>query len=159
MTQDNPYAPPTASTTPNTPQQPPPGVAIDEGTLSFSSYGWEVVSDMAKWMRIVAGFLFVVGSLMVLMGLGFAVCANQFVSRMGGAMTGSVVAGIFLYAVFLIASATWLRGAARHFYEGVMGDATNPLAMGFRKLRLYLIGYGLLQVVGLATTVIQLVLR
>jgi hypothetical protein len=160
MDQRNPYAPPAASTAPATPQQPPPGgVAADEGTLNLSSYGWEVVSDMAKWMRIVAGFFYVFGGIMALVGLGFLACASRFTGRIGGAMTAGVIAGTVLYAVFLIVSATWLRGAAKHFYEGVMGDATSPLALGFRKLRLYLIGYGLVQLVGLATTIIQVVAR
>lgn len=157
MTRENPYAPPAASTEPQAPQLRPNAVAADEGTLNLSSYGWEVVSELAKWMRIVAGFFFAFGGLMAIVGLGFAACSGRFTGSMGGAMTGGVIAGALLYAVFLIASAIWLRGAARHFYEGVMGDATSPLALGFRKLRLYLIGYGLVQLVGLATTVIQVV--
>lgn len=132
------------------------GGPADEGTLSLSGYGWELVSDLAKWMRIVSGFLFVFGALMLVVGFGFLACASRFSNSTAGLAT---MGGAFVYGVLLFFGGTWLRGAATHFYEGVMGDATSPLAQGFRKLRLYLILYGVANLVGLGISIFQLVVK
>jgi len=154
MSNDNPYAPPAAAT--EAPVIPSGNVAAEAGTLSLSGYGWEVVSDLAKWMRIVSGFLYVFGVIMVFVGLGFAACS----SRLGSTgIAGAVIAGALLYAILLILGGTWLRRAATHFYEGVMGDAPSPLALGFRNLRLFLILYGVANLLGLGITVYQLLAK
>jgi hypothetical protein len=54
--------------------------------------------------------------------------------------------------------ATWPRQAAAQFFDGVLSDAEQPLASGFRKLRLYLILYGIYGILGLIGNVIELVL-
>jgi hypothetical protein len=65
---------------------------------------------------------------------------------------------MIFWTVFFFAGATWLRGAAWHFYDGVLSNAEHALAHGFRKLRLYLIFYGVLGIVGLLQTVLQIVI-
>ncbi|MCC6749338.1 MAG: hypothetical protein IT371_16865 [Deltaproteobacteria bacterium] len=148
----NPYAPPVETASSHL--APPP---TEPGGLSLSAHGWEIVSSMARWMRIVSTLQYVFGGLL-LAGAAIATCAGGSV-RLGGARMGALAMGVgflVLLAVLLFLGATWLRRAALHFYDGVLSDAQSPLASGFRHLRLYLIMYGLFGVLGLAGTIVKL---
>lgn len=157
MTQDhNPYAPPAAHSTAPAAYAP----TLDTGPegLSLSERGWELVSQMAKWMRIVSIFMFIFGGLLVvgaaLLGLAGAGGASAKIPNLNMPI-GYFAVGALIYAVVTILSGIWIRGAAGFFYEGVMSDSPAPLAMGFRRLRLYLILYGLVGILGLGFTVAQ----
>jgi hypothetical protein len=150
--QQNPYAPPVESSA------QPPGPA---GGLSLSDHGWDIVSSLARWMRIVAVSEWVAAGLLVVGGL----IALSLVSRLGSLdsvapRSGSLMLGaVFVMALLFVVGGVWLRQAAAHFHDGVLADAERPLADGFRKLRLYLILYGVYAIVGLATQIYQLVGR
>jgi hypothetical protein len=153
----NPYAPPVESS--DVAYQAP----TSQGGLSISGQGWEIVTSMAKWMRIVSTFQYILGGLIAVGGLALiALAGSASASRMklfgmaGGAV---LMAGLFIaMAVLFVLGATWLRQAAAQFYDGVLSDAEQPLAHGFRKLRLYLILYGIYGILGLLGNVVELVL-
>jgi hypothetical protein len=153
----NPYAPPVESA--DVAYQAPTA----QGGLSISGQGWEIVSSMAKWMRIVSTFQYILGGLIAVGGVALlALTGSAASSRMklfGMAGGAAVMGGVFLaMAVLFILGATWLRQSAAQFYDGVLSDAEQPLANGFRKLRLYLILYGLYGILGLLGNIAELVL-
>ncbi|MCK5798292.1 MAG: hypothetical protein KAI47_13965 [Deltaproteobacteria bacterium] len=160
MSHENPYAPPAATTT------PPPGSARrrpapDAGTLDLSTQGMETVSGLAKWMRIAATFFTIFGVLMILAS-GLILMRSDFVTSVfhgsSPAATG-IIGGVLFYSVFMLLGALWLRRAARHFTLGVEGDATSPLAEGFKQLRRYLVLYGLFQLIGLGISLVKVAFR
>ncbi|MBW2735881.1 MAG: hypothetical protein JRH20_26135 [Deltaproteobacteria bacterium] len=157
MTQDhNPYAPPAPQAA--VPVGLAPTLDAGPGGLSLSDRGWDLVSQMAKWMRIVSVFMFIFAGILVLtalflgLGSGLGNIPNQPIPM------GYFAVGILLYSIVSLLSGIWIRGAAGHFYEGVMSDSPAPLALGFRRLRLYLILYGLVGILGLGFTFMQLVI-
>jgi hypothetical protein len=150
----NPYAPPVESA--DAAYQAP----TERGGLSVSGQGWEIVTSMTKWMRIVSTFQFIAAGLIGVMGLaivGLGGSASFFKLPVGAGMRGAAMAFGFFFtvlAVLFIFAAVWLRQSAAQFYDGVLSDAEQPLANGFRKLRLYLILYGIL---GLVANVAELI--
>jgi len=90
-----------------------------------------------------AALQYALGGLVVLVGMVLS-CRVAAMPQYGGGGLIALTMGLMLaYAVLAFLGATWLRRAARHFYEGVMLDHESPLARGFRNLRLYLILYGI----------------
>lgn len=155
---DNPYAPPVETSDAFQHAMP-----VAQGGLTISGQGWEIVSSMAKWMRIVSTLQYVGGALIGVLGLivvatGSTTMARSFTGGLRGgaavALGGSIL--LVMSALFFFA-ATWLRQSARHFYDGVLSDAERPLADGFRKLRLYLILYGVYAMLSLLGDVLKLV--
>jgi hypothetical protein len=157
MERDNPYAPPVE--TPDSPVEPP---VVGEGGLALSEEGWNIVSSMAKWMRIVSGFLYALGALL---GVAFLIVLVSGGSEIASSGAGAFEAGMFagagvmmiVVSVLMFFAATWLRQAAFHFYDGILSNTELALATGFRKLRLYLILYGLYAILGLAGEIYNLV--
>jgi hypothetical protein len=156
MEPKNPYAPPVETLEP---YQAPPQAA----GLSISGPGWEIVTGMAKWMKIVSTFLYIGAALCAVASLfslltGLTSLAGPFAIRGEAATAGGLASGSFLVMTVLFGlAATWLRRSATHFYEGVLSNAERPLADGFRNLRLYLILYGLYSILVLALNVAQIV--
>ena len=152
MPGENPYAPPVESA-----DAPDPTIAAGGG-LTISEHGWEIVASMARWMRIVSGLQYALGALVLIVGLVIG-CSLAGLSRHGSGRVALWSMGLmFVYAALAFCGATWLRRAARHFYEGVMRDHESPLALGFRNLRLYLILYGIFTVLGLVAEVVKAVM-
>jgi hypothetical protein len=148
----NPYAPPVESSDAYDASTAPP----ERGGLSISGQGWDIVTGMSKWMRIVSTMQYVGGAmLIVLLLLLLAFGGKMMRLGMGSTimLSGSI---LFLYTLLLFFGATWLRQAASHFYDGVLSDAEQPLAQGFRKLRLYMILYGVFGVLGLLAKIAEL---
>lgn len=129
----NPYAPPTASS-----EAPPDG-------LVFSTEGVEVVSSMAKWMRVLSTFYYISLALMLLGG-GCAMLS-------AGAMGLPVLVGFAIAGAFVGAAATWLRDAADYFERGVGGDDEFSLGMGFRKMRSYWIMFGIISILSALSSI------
>jgi hypothetical protein len=156
MDPQNPYAPPV-----ETADAPPPMVP-DTGGLTLSEQGWETVTSLAKWMRIVSTFFFIGGALMALGTLFALVGGGAALSRSGGlGATGGAAVGVGLFVmlattVLLFLGGAWLRQSAFHFYDGVLSNAEHALAQGFRKLRLYMILYGVWGILQLIKTVVEL---
>ena len=154
MDDRNPYAPPVESSD----AYPPPRPAA--GGLSLSSFGWDIVSGMSKWMKIVSVLLYIAGALFLTGSLAFASCAGQLPWASAGARAAQVwisIGALGVMGILFLAGATWLRQAATHFYDGVLAGAERPLGLGFRKLRLYLILYGLYAIFGLLAQIAGLV--
>jgi hypothetical protein len=153
----NPYSPPVESSDAYDASQAP----VERGGLSISGQGWDIVTGMSKWMKIVSTLQYVGGALLAVVLLVLVVAGGSFLRRAGssGAMAGVVGGGValFAYAILLFLGATWLRGAAVNFYDGVLSDAEQPLAQGFRKLRLYMILYGIFGILGLLGNVAELI--
>lgn len=162
MSQDhNPYAPPAVQS--QVPAAYAPTLAADEpGGLTLSERGWELVTQMAKWMRIVSVFMFIFGGILVVGAalLGLAGVGAGGAGNIQGLNipVGYFALGLFVYAAVTILSGVWIRGAAGHFYAGVMSDSPGSLALGFRRLRLYMILYGLVGILGLGFTIAQVVI-
>jgi len=156
MDPQNPYAPPVETT------DAPPLVPEQSG-LALSEQGWGTVTSLAKWMRIVGVFFYIGGAFAALGVLASAVTGGRgfgqaAAANLPTAMLALNILVMIFWTVFFFAGATWLRGAAWHFYDGVLSNAEHALAHGFRKLRLYLIFYGILGIVGLLQTVLQIVI-
>ena len=154
MADENPYAPPVETSEDYAPA-PPQG-----GQLSLSAQGWEIVSGMSKWMRIVSGLQYA-GAVLVGLGALFFISQSGRLIGDGGFTTRvlAVSAAVMVaYSLLLFFAASWLRQAASHFYQGVLSDHESPLAQGFRSLRLYLILYAIFSVVGLAGVLVKLAL-
>jgi hypothetical protein len=150
MPGENPYAPPV-----ETAEAPDAALAAAAGGLTISEQGWEIVAGMAKWMRIVSGLQYALGALVLVVGLIIG-CSLAGIARHGSGRVAAWSMGLmFVYAVLAFLGATWLRRAARYFYEGVVRDHESPLALGFRNLRLYLILYGIFTVLGLVAEVVK----
>jgi hypothetical protein len=78
---------------------------------------------------------------------------------LGGVGGGAVAVGVFVMlatTVLLFLGGVWLRQSAFHFYDGVLSNAEHALAQGFRKLRLYMILYGIWGILQLLKTVVEL---
>jgi len=141
---DNPYKPPAAGA----------DTAAEEGMFTFSDYDLETVSKMTTWMRLVSSLQFVIG-LLVLALLGWIAIATR------GALflfTPGIIVVVVLvaYVVLFMLGAQWLRKSCIAFYEGVEESSETGLAAGFRKLRLYLVLYGVFTVLGLVGSVLKL---
>jgi hypothetical protein len=151
---ENPYAPPGETSD---------GydlVAREGGSLSVSGQGWEIVAGLSKWMRIVSTLQYVIGALLAVLLLILIFAGRMILRRSlgGSAFLGTSLLLLLGTTLLLFFGATWLRQAATHFYDGVLSDAERPLAHGFRKLRLYLILYGIFGVISLVTDVVKLVI-
>lgn len=155
MDRENPYAPPVETA------QEAHFVPQDSGGLALSEQGWGTVTSLAKWMRIVSVFLFVFGGLTGLGALAVVVGGGVGMTRGLGLMQGGLAAGgglmLFVVAGLFILSGAWLRQSAFHFYDGVLSNAESALAQGFRKLRLFLILYGIYSLLQLAGGIYQAV--
>ena len=150
----NPYAPPVESSDGYDAAQAP----VERGGLSISGQGWEIVTGMSKWMKIVSTLQYVGGALLAVVLVILVVAGGSILGRAGGSTsaTAAVLGGgaaLAAYTILLFLGATWLRGAAVSFYDGVLSDAEQPLAHGFRKLRLYMILYGVFGIIGLLANV------
>lgn len=152
MPGENPYAPPVESADAHDP------VVAAGGGLTISEHGWEIVESMAKWMRIVSALQYALGALVLVVGMVLSCRLAALGGAAGGAAVGLAMGFMLIYAALAFLGATWLRRAARHFYEGVMLDHESPLARGFGNLRLYFILYGIFTVLGLAAEVAKAVL-
>jgi hypothetical protein len=151
--QQNPYAPPVESSDAYDASTAPP----ERGGLSISGQGWDIVAGMSKWMRIVSTMQYVGGALLIVLLLLLLAFGSRIMSDSGMGSTVALSGGIlFAYSLLLFFGATWLRQAATHFYDGVLSDAEQPLAQGFRKLRLYMILYGVFGVLGLLAKIAEL---
>jgi len=155
MEPENPYAPPV-----ETSDVPPPQVP-DTGGLTLSEQGWATVTSLAKWMRIVSTFFFVFGALLAVFSLIALIGGGAALSRGGGgAYGGGILAGsvvvMILITVMLFFAGAWLRQSAYHFYDGVLSNAEFALAQGFRKLRLYMILYGIYGILQPINTIWQM---
>lgn len=148
----NPYAPPVETSE----AAPVPRLA-EAGSLSLSGQGWDIVTGMARWMRIVAVSEWVAAGLLAVFGLILLVMVGRMSGLGSEARWGSLaIAALFVMAALFALGGAWLRQAASHFYEGVLSDAERPLASGFRKLRLYLILYGVYSIFGLIAQIYEL---
>lgn len=150
----NPYAPPVETSDPLVPG--PKG-----GALTLSEKGWETVTSLAKWMRIVATFFYICGGLLAAVAVISLITGSSMMDKASSLQQGGILAGsagvMLIVVVLLFLSGAWLRSAAFHFYDGVLSDAESALAQGFRKLRLFLILYGIYALLGLAENIYQLV--
>jgi len=157
MDQENPYAPPVETT-----DAPP--IVPDTPGLSLSEQGWGTVTSMAKWMRIVSTFFFIFGALLAVFSLIAIVGGGSMLGRAGSSgLAGGLFAGSMIFMLFvtvmLFVAGAWLRQSAYHFYDGVLSNAEHALAQGFRKLRLYMILYGVYGILQLINTVVQLFVK
>ena len=143
---ENPYQPPRSGGEP-----PPPA---DEG-IAFNDFDLERVSRATSWMRRVSSLQLVFGALLLAFTAFTAVRTLPLlsVSRTLLITLGSRAA----YAVVLLLGGVWLRQSCVAFYDGIMANAESGLALGFRKLRLYLILYGVFGLIGLAMLVVGMV--
>ena len=149
MRDENPYAPPVDS--PDAPAPTP-----RRGELSISAGGWLIVRSLARWMRVVSTVMILGAALCGLFGLLLLPRGNFAVApflTIPGTAAGAI---LVLIGGFFALAAIWLRQSARCFQEGVLADAERPLALGFRKLRLYLALYGVYSVLLLGSKLIQL---
>jgi len=158
MDDKNPYAPPVESSDGYDASQAP----VERGGLSISGQGWDIVTGMSKWMKIVSTLQYVGGALLAVVLVIMVVAGGSFLRRAGGSTSATaavigVGGALFAYTILLFLGATWLRGAAVNFYDGVLSDAEQPLAHGFRKLRLYMILYGVFGIIGLLANLAELV--
>ena len=152
----NPYAPPVESSD----AVPPP----PESGMALSEAGWATVTGMAKWMRIVSVFFFIAGALLGLsflaglVGGGMLFLGGSSTPGQGGLFAGGVLL-LLVMALLFIFGAIWLRQAAFHFYDGVLSNTESALAQGFRKLRLYMIAFGIYGILRLAMNAFNLLAR
>ena len=165
MTTHNPYAPPV-----ETPDLPLPGSSPSTPGLDISAQGWATVTSLSKWMRIVSTFTYIFAALIAVGSLIGLVVGGRLLSLGGsaaslgdGKLTMAALYGgivfMLLLSVVMFFSATWIRQAAYHFYDGVLSNAESSLARGFRKFRLYLILYGIFSIIGLFSELIQLAVK
>lgn len=145
---ENPYAPPAKDAA--------PGAPPDEGGITFNDYDLERVSKATSWMRRVASIQFGMGVLVfVLAGLIAALAGSKVAEPALLVVLGTMA----VYALILVLGGAWLKKSCVAFYDGIMQNAETGLALGFRKLRLYFILYGVFNLIGLAGTVLKLVGR
>lgn len=143
----NPYDPPVET------GGPLPAAAEADG-ITFSDYDLETVSRMTSWMRIVSTLQYIFAALLAAFTVWLGVAGGRvLLSTTIGVISVAVLAA---YALILWFGARWLRGACIAFYDGVNSDSEVPLALGFRKLRLYMILFGTFSLVGLAAAVLRL---
>jgi hypothetical protein len=142
---ENPYAPPA--------KDDAPGAPPDEGGITFNDYDLERVSKATSWMRRVASIQFGMGVMIVVLAALIAALAG---SHMAGPEMLIVLGIMGVYALILLLGGAWLKKSCVAFYDGIMQNAESGLALGFRKLRLYFILYGVFNLVGLAGTVLKL---
>ena len=144
---DNPYQPPA--------QDGEPAPVADQG-IAFNDFDLERVSRATTWMRRVSTLQFLLGGmLLVIVTLAAAVGGWRLLSLPRAAIG---VAAASAFGVLFLVAAVWLRQSCSAFYEGIMANAESGLALGFRKLRLYLIMYGIFGLFGIGLTVLGLVL-
>ena len=143
---ENPYAPPA--------KDGAPGAPPDEGGITFNDYDLEKVSKATSWMRRVASIQFGMGVLIFVLAGLFAALSGRHVSTPPVLiMLGTLV----VYGLILVLGGAWLRQSCVAFYDGIMQNAETGLALGFRKLRLYFILYGVFNLIGLGGTVLKFV--
>jgi hypothetical protein len=142
---DNPYAPPAAGGA--------PPAAEAGGGITFNDYDLERVSRATSWMRRVGS---------IQLGIGVAIFV---LTAIAGALAGKRVADSLMlvtlgmmavYALVLVLGGVWLKQSCVAFYDGINQNAETGLALGFRKLRLYFIVYGVIGLIGLAGTALKL---
>jgi hypothetical protein len=143
---ENPYKPPTKG------GEPSP--LADEG-IAFNDFDLERVSRATSWMRRVSSLQFVIGGLMLVLTAISAATSLPALSASPAVLIGIISVGA--YALLLLLGAAWLRQSCIAFYDGIMANAESGLALGFRKLRLYLVLYGIFGLVGLALIAVALV--
>ena len=156
MDPKNPYAPPVDTA------DAPPGMVPDTGGLALSEQGWATVTSLAKWMRVVGVFFYIAGAFSAMGVLAMIVSGGTLLSRssVSGMQGGMLILGglvMVIWTFFFFFGAAWIRSAAWHFYDGVRSNAEHALAHGFRKLRLYLIFYGILGIVDLLHSVLEMI--
>jgi hypothetical protein len=142
---ENPYKPPTKGGDPSP--------LADEG-IAFNDFDLERVSRATTWMRRVSSLQFVIGGLLLVLAAISAAMSLPALSASPAVLIGVVSAGA--YAVLMLLGAVWLRGSCVAFYDGIMANAESGLALGFRKLRLYLVLYGVFGLLGLALLALAL---
>ncbi|MCX4243957.1 hypothetical protein [Paraliomyxa miuraensis] len=133
---DNPFAPPTATA------DSPEGRG-----LVFSEEGVRVVSSLATWMRGLSTFYYVGVAFLALGACGALVT--------GSAAGVGVALGFSIVMLGLITAAIWLRSAASGFERGVYSDDEMTLGQGFRNLRAYLILMGIISILSLGSTILE----
>jgi len=135
LMEQNPFAPPTSA---------PPAA---EAGLVFSAEGVEVVSSLAKWMRGLSVFFY------ILIGLGgLGSCGLAATIGFDSGMSVVVLVGFLVGLAVLIAATIYLREAASGFERGVYSDDEMTLGAGFRSLRIYLIITGVLGILSMVAT-------
>jgi hypothetical protein len=150
----NPYAPPV-----ETEAEEAMVPTRTSGTLTISHRGWEIVTSMSRWMRIVSTLQYV-GAALAGVGflalVGFLTFNREMLTKLGEMGSGPQMAGVVgvaivlpVLVVMLFLGAMWLRSAAQHFHDGILSNAEQPLARGFRALRKYLILYGIFGILGM----------
>jgi len=149
---ENPYTPPAALGAGDAaaPGQPPAAA----GGITFNDYDLERVSRATTWMRTVSALHIFFGSVLALLTLFTAFTSLAVIGQ------PLVLIGVAILASFtlvLLLGGIWLRQSCVAFYDGINANAESGLAMGFRKLRLYFILYGLIGLLGLVPTVLALV--
>jgi hypothetical protein len=159
---ENPYAPPVETTPPRRKGGAAPVAPVAAGErVPFSAEALDLVTSLAKWMRVVAAFEVVLAGLLVLALLGLGLGTFTDGSSGGRRSTGILllVAGaIALLAFLLFLAAAWLRRAAAGFVEGLLGEEGSFAAEGFGRMRGYQLLYGLFNLVGLGLAILARVL-
>lgn len=143
---ENPYQPPSRDGEP----APPP----DQG-IAFNDFDLERVSRATTWMKRVSSLQFMLGALLLVMFAALAFTARHLLSALPALAIG--LASLAAFSVLLLLGAVFLRQSCVAFYDGIMANAESGLALGFRKLRLYLILYGTFGLLGLGLTVLGIV--
>jgi len=144
---ENPYAPP------HSPAMTGPGTT-DDG-ITFNDYDLERVSRATSWMRRVSAIQFFLGAGLVVFTLYLSLSSRLLIWTYPMLIAP---AAMLVYAALLLLGAIWLRQSCIAFWEGTNANTEKGLAIGFRKLRLYLILYGVFGLVGLAGTLLKLTL-
>lgn len=155
----NPYAPPVEAADLHA-----PGEEVPESGLSLTDEGWQIITSLTRWMRIVGVFYYILGALVGVGVLLALISGGAMLLGVGGGLGAKwgelVVVAVAIFgalAVLLILGAVFLRRAAFHFYDGILSDTESSLARGFRKLRIYLILFGIYGILELVKDVIELV--
>jgi hypothetical protein len=143
---ENPYQPPASD---REAALPP-----DQG-INFNDFDLERVSQATTWMKRVSSLQFTAGMLMLAFILVLAYLARHVLGTVPVLAAGLVA--MVAFVVMLLMGAVWLRQSCVAFYEGIMANAESGLALGFRKLRLYLILYGVYGLLTLGKTVFAIV--
>jgi len=131
-------------------QDPSPGgAAAEDDAIHFNDYDLEAVSKATTWMRTVSSLIYFFGALLaILLGVGMFFGG---LLRTAGTPIGAVFLSIsVLTIVVLFLGAMFLRKACIAFYDGIAESTETPLAVGFRRLRVFWILFGVYGLVGLA---------
>jgi hypothetical protein len=105
----------------------------------------QLVSDLARWMRIVSLVYFALGALICVFAL--------FTLMSAGIVMLPFIVGA---ALIVFMSGSWLRKAADAFQRGAEGSEEIALGFGFHELRSYFILTGVLGLLQLAYQLVRL---